>query len=102
MMMILLLLLLLLLMVVMMMMIVMIIIIALKGANRGFLLTARELSPARTFKWPGHNRVQIACNSSSAYHVQHVVLRATWYEGTAELLSLTEFKSHLFELYFIS
>ena len=23
---------------------------------------------------------------------------ATWYEGTAQLLSLTEFKSHLFEL----
>ena len=26
---------------------------------------------------------------------------ATWYEGTAELLSLTKLKSHLFELYFI-
>ena len=26
---------------------------------------------------------------------------ATWYEGTAQLLSLTELKSHLFELYFI-
>ena len=23
------------------------------------------------------------CNTSSAYHVRHVVLRATWYEGTA-------------------
>ena len=41
----------------------------------------------------------IVCKSS-AYHVQHVVLRATWYEGTAQLLSLTECKSHLFELYF--
>ena len=29
------------------------------------------------------------------------MLRATWYEETAQLLSLTEFKSHLFELYFI-
>ena len=29
------------------------------------------------------------------------MLRATWYEGTAQLLSLTELKSHLFELYFI-
>ena len=26
------------------------------------------------------------------------MLRATWYEGTAQLLSLTELKSHLFEL----
>ena len=34
-------------------------------------------------------------------YVQHVVLRAMWYEGTVQLLSLTELKSHLFELYFI-
>ena len=33
--------------------------------------------------------------------MQHVVLRATWYNGTAQLLSLTELKSHLFELYFV-
>ena len=62
----------------------------------------RELSPTRTLKWPRRNRVQITCNTSSVYHVQHVVLRATWYEGTAQLLSLTELKSHLFELYFIA
>ena len=55
-----------------------------------------------TFTWSGRNRVQITCNTSSAYHVQHVVLRATWYEGTAQLLSLTEFKLHLFDLYFFS
>ena len=61
----------------------------------------RELSPTRTLKWPWRSRVQITCNTSSACHVQHVVLRATWYEGTAQLLSLTELKSHLFELYFI-
>ena len=60
----------------------------------------RKLSPTRTLKWPGRNRVQITCNTSSAYHVQHVVLCATWYERTAQLLSLTELKSHLFELYF--
>ena len=29
------------------------------------------------------------------------MLRATWYERTAQLLSLTELRSHLFELYFI-
>ena len=55
----------------------------------------RELSPTHTLKWPGRNHVQIMCNTSSTYHVQHVI-RATWYEGTAQLLSLTEFKSHLF------
>ena len=44
-----------------------------------------------------------------ASHVQHierlsrasVMLLATWCKGTAQLLSLTEFKSHLFELYFV-
>ena len=61
----------------------------------------RELSPTRTLKWPRRNLLQITCNTSRAYHVQHVVLRATWYEGTAQLLSLTELKSHLFELYFV-
>ena len=61
----------------------------------------RELSPTRTLKWLGRNRVQIMCNTFSAYHVQHVLIRGTWYEGTAQLLSLTELKSHLFELYFI-
>ena len=38
----------------------------------------RDLSPTRTLKWPRRNRVQITCNTLSAYHVQHVVLRATW------------------------
>ena len=61
----------------------------------------RELSPTRTLKWPRRNRVQITCNTSSAYHVQHVVLRATWYEATAQLLSLTALESHLFELNFV-
>ena len=61
----------------------------------------RELSPTHTLKRPGRNRVQITCNTSSAYHVQHVMLRATWYEWTAQLLSLTELKWHLFELYFV-
>ena len=43
-----------------------------------------ELSPTRTLKWPGRNRVKITCNTSGAYHVQHV-LRTTWCEGTAQL-----------------
>ena len=54
----------------------------------------------RMLKWPGPNRVQIMCNTLSAYHVQHVI-RATWYEGTAHLLSLAELKLHLFELYLL-
>ena len=44
-----------------------------------------------------HNRVQHIERLSRA----SVMLRATWYEGTAQLLSLTELKSHLFEFYFI-
>ena len=55
-----------------------------------------EPSPTRTLKCPGRNRVQIMCNTLSVYHVRHVVLRATWYEGTALLLSLTGFKSNSF------
>ena len=83
-----------------------IIVIAFKGAIRDFFFTVssqrRELSPACTL-------AEVAQAQPCANHVQHierlsrasVVLRATWYEGTAELLSLTELKSHLFELYFI-
>ena len=81
--------------------VIMIIIIAFKGPVRIFFTISsqhRELSPKRTLKWPGRNR-----------HVQHierlsrasVMLRATWYEGAAQLLSLTELKSHLFELFIL-
>ena len=81
------------------------IIITFKGANQDFFFTIlsvrREPSPTRTLKRPGHNHVQITCNTSSAYHVQHAVLHATWYEGTAQLLTLTELKLHLFERYFV-
>ena len=63
----------------------------------------REPSPTSTRKWPGCNLVQITCNTLSAYHVQHVMLCATWYEGTAQLLSLNaELKSHVFELFFFN
>ena len=74
------------------------IIIAFKGAVRFFAIFSlrRKLSPTRTFKWPEHNCVQIMCNTLRAYHMHHVVLCATQYEGTAQLLSLTEFKLHLF------
>ena len=32
-----------------------------------------ELSPTRTLKWPGRDRAQNTCNTSSAYHVKHAV-----------------------------
>ena len=76
-----------------------IIIIAFKDAIRDFF----TISPApRTVS---NTCAQVA----RADHVQHierlprasVMVRATWYEGTAQLLSLTELKSHLFELCFI-
>ena len=35
-------------------------------------LLCSEPSPTRTLKWPGRNFVQITCNTSSAYHMQHV------------------------------
>ena len=47
-------------------MMMMIMIIVLKGAIRDFY----NLLTARTLKW--HNLVQITCNSSGAYNVQHV------------------------------
>ena len=49
----------------------------------------RDSSPTCTLKWPERSRVQI----TRAYLVQHVVLCAMWYEGTAQLLSLTKLKS---------
>ena len=52
-------------------------------------------------KWPGRSRVQIRYSTSGAYHVQRVVLHATWYEGTAQLLSLTEFNLNRIYLSFI-
>ena len=32
------------------------------------------------------NHVQIMCNTSSTYHMQYIMLHATWYEGTTQLL----------------
>ena len=46
----------------------------------------------------------IVCKSRATHRAFFTcsMLYATWYEGTVQLLSLTELKSHLFELYFIS
>ena len=73
-------------------------VIAFKGAIPDYFTISslrHEPSLTLTLKWPGSSRVQITCNTSTAYHVQHLVLRAMWYKRTAQLLSLTEFKSHL-------
>ena len=79
--------------------IIIIIIIAFKGTIRDFWQAPHSAaSRLRHVRSSGPGTIVY---TSSAYHVQHVVLRATWYEGTAQLLSLTEYKSHLFELYFI-
>ena len=65
-----------------------IIIITFKGTIRFLTISLlhRELSPTRMLKWPGRYHVQITCNTSSTYHMQHVDLRATWYDRTAQLL----------------
>ena len=82
------------------MIIIIMIIIAFKGAIQDFLQSPHSAA----------NCLQhVHSSDQGAYHVQHierlsrasVMLRATWYEETAQLLSLTELKSHLFELYFI-
>ena len=53
---------------------------------------ARSSGPgAIMYKSRATHRALITCTMSCA----------TWHEGTAQLLSLTELKSHLFELYFI-
>ena len=57
--------------------IMIIIIIAFKGTVRDcFTISSQrcEPSPTSTLKWPRRNHVQITCNTSSAYHVQHVML----------------------------
>ena len=76
-------------------------IIAFKGAIRDFFsLLAAPRTVSNTF-------AQVAKAQSSENHVQQHrasitcnVLCATWYEGTAQLISMRELKSHLCERYF--
>ena len=78
--------------------IIIIIIIAFKGAVREFLQSphsaANCLQHARSSD-PG----QIVCKSRATHRA--LITCNMCYEGTAQLLSLTELKSHLFELYFV-
>ena len=76
---------------------VVLVVITLKGAIRELFTISslsRELSPTHThtLKWSGRNRVQITCNTSSACTCN--LQCSTWYEGTDQLLSVTELKSH--------
>ena len=87
-------------MVVVVVMMMMIIIIAFKGAIPDFynLLTAPR-TVSNTY-------AQVARVQSCANHVHWALItcsmpRAIWHEGKAQLTSLTEFESHLFELYSI-
>ena len=79
-------------------------IIAFKGAIQDFLQSPH--SAANCFQHvrssgPGATVCKSRATHRALITCKHVVLRATWDEGTAQLLSLTEVKSHLFELYFI-
>ena len=88
----------------MMMMMMMMITIVFKGAIWDYFYNL--LTAPRTVS---NTHPQVARAQSCANHVQRIDrlwratcrVRATWYEETAQLLSLTEWKSHLLELYLI-
>ena len=79
--------------------IMMIIIIALKGAIFTISSLRHKLSPTRTLKWPGCNRVQITCNTSSTCHVQPVVCHLVQRDSSAIKFDRVEI-AFLFELIF--
>ena len=79
--------------------IITIIMIVLKGTIRDCLQ-----SPHCAAKCLQHIRGQgaIVCKSRATHQALITCnMCSTWYEGTAQLLALTDFKSHLFQLYFI-
>ena len=83
---------------------IIIIIIAFKGTIRHFLQSPHSAANCLQHErssGPGRNRVQITCNTSSAYHVQVSCYGPLGTKGQLSYLSLPELKSHLFELYFI-
>ena len=58
-----------------------------RRTSRSFTISSLrgELYTTRMLKWPRNNQVQITCSAWSAYHMRPSC--ATWYEGTAQLLS---------------
>ena len=82
--------------------IIILIIIAFKGAIRDFLQSPH--SAANCLQHVRSSGLGAIVSKSRATHrmlITCVMLRATWYEGSAQILSWTELKSHLFELCFI-
>ena len=65
--------------------IIIIIIMAIKGTIRDFLQSPPCAANRLQHVCSSGSGEQITCNTSSAYHVQHVVLRATPYEEAAQL-----------------
>ena len=55
-----------------------------------------ELSPTHTLQRHGRIHVQIMCNTSSAHHVQYVVLRTMLYKGAAQLLNFDRVLSRIY------
>ena len=70
-----------------------------RGANRNSPHCAANCLQRVSSSGPG----SIVCKSRATHRalVTSSMSFATWYEGTAQLLSLTELKSHLFYLCFI-
>ena len=50
-----------------------------------------KLSPTRTLKWPGHNRVQFTCNSLTGYHLKHVACLVVQWNRSATKFNRVEF-----------
>ena len=67
------------------MIVIILLMIASEGVIRHFynLSLCLELSPTPRLKWPGRNRVQIICNTSCAYHIQHVVCHVVRMDSSA-------------------
>ena len=62
---------------------------------RYFAVSSLRHEPSRTYMYAQVTRAQSCANHvQHIEHMQHVVLGALWYEGTTQLLSLTEVKSH--------
>ena len=81
------------------MLIIVVIIITFKGAIQDFSqpphCTANCLS-THTLQQHGRIHVQIMCNTSSAHHVQYVVLRTMLYKGAAQLLNFDRVLSRIY------
>ena len=83
-------------------MIIIIIMIAFKGAFRDFLQSPHCATNCLQYVHSsGHGAIMCKLCATHQAIITRNTLCATWYEETAQLFSLTEFKSHLFELYFI-